>query len=576
MSSENAGTDSYSVAISGSGGAGAITAGGMLLRAAGEAGLYGLFTRSVGPQIRGGEAAALLRLSTQPVEAVSDQCDLLIAIDWLNVDRFSAELNLGPDSVVVADPDAGDVPDSITATGARVVEIPLQATAKSVKKGRPNMVALGIAGAAAGMPAARLHGIIEKTLGSKGEDAVAASIGAVDAGYAAAGDVAPSKALATSGADGGDRWIINGNEAAGLGAVRGGIRFVAAYPITPATEILEWMAPALVKVGGHLVQAEDELASINMIIGASYGCVPSLTATSGPGLALMIESIGLAIASEVPIVVVDVMRGGPSTGIPTKSEQSDLNIAVYGCHGDAPHLVVAPTSVSDCLFSTQWAVHLAETLQVPTIVLSDQFLGQAKAVIDKPADLAFIAKRETVEAPAENYERYAVTASGVSPMAIPGTPGGQYTADGLEHAPRGTPSTAAHDHQAQLDKRERKLTSHDYGAHWAEIDGDGSRAVVTWGSAAGPVREAIARLRAEGEDIKLIVLRLLYPALPDRFAEALDGVEQAMVIEQSHSDQFLRYLRAHYDLPSDVKHVGRPGPLTFRAGEIYDALKNWS
>ena len=168
------------------------------------------------------------------------------------------------------------------------------------------------------------------------------------------------------------RWNISGNEAAGLGAVRGGIRFVAAYPITPATEILEWLAPNLEKVGGVLVQAEDELASINMIIGGSFGGMPSMTATSGPGLALMMEAIGLAVASETPIVVINVMRGGPSTGIPTKSEQSDLNIALYGLHGDAPHIVTAAHCIADCQFTTQWSVHLAEQLQVPVIVLTDQ------------------------------------------------------------------------------------------------------------------------------------------------------------------------------------------------------------
>ncbi len=164
------------------------------------------------------------------------------------------------------------------------------------------------------------------------------------------------------------------------------MRFVAAYPITPATELLEWMSPALAEVGGTLVQAEDELASINMAIGGSYGGVPSLTATSGPGLALMVESLGLAVASETPVVVVDVMRVGPSTGIPTKSEQGDLNIALYGLHGDAPHLVLAPNSVADCLRTTEWAVRLAEALQAPAIVLSDQFLGQTRAVIDQPSD----------------------------------------------------------------------------------------------------------------------------------------------------------------------------------------------
>ena len=161
-----------------------------------------------------------------------------------------------------------------------------------------------------------------------------------------------------------------------MGALRGGVRFAAAYPITPASEILEWLAPSFAKVGGVLLQAEDELAAINMIIGASFGGTPALTATSGPGLALMIEALGLATAAEIPVVVVDVMRAGPSTGIPTKSEQADLNIAVYGLHGDAPHLVLAPQSIADCLFTTQWAVYLAEALQAPAVVLSDQFIGR--------------------------------------------------------------------------------------------------------------------------------------------------------------------------------------------------------
>ena len=162
------------------------------------------------------------------------------------------------------------------------------------------------------------------------------------------------------------------------------------------------MAPALTKVGGSLLQAEDELASVNMIIGASYGGVPSLTATAGPGLALMTEGIGLAVAAEVPIVVVDVMHGGPSTGIPAKSEQSDLSFAVAGLHGDAPRLVLAPTS--DCLATTQWAVELAEALQAPAIVLSDQFMGQSRAIVDRPADAGFVGRRLTAAANTPNLE----------------------------------------------------------------------------------------------------------------------------------------------------------------------------
>jgi 2-oxoglutarate ferredoxin oxidoreductase subunit alpha len=344
--------------------------------------------------------------------------------------------------------------------------------------------------------------------------------------------------------------------------------------------VLEWLAPMLPKVGGVLVQAEDELASINQIIGASYGGIPSLTATSGPGLALMTESIGLAVAAEVPIVIVNVMRGGPSTGIPTKSEQADLNIAIYGLHGDAPHLVLAPTSVEDCLFTTQWAVYLAETLQTAAIVLSDQAMGQARAVIQRSAAISFIGQRErpvSLEA-GQQYQRYAITASGVSPMAVPGMAGYAYTADGLTHAESGMPSSQAAHHAEQLDKRLRKLTGFDYGEHWAEISGDddADTAIVTWGSCSGPVREALRRWQDAGGKARVVAMRLLSPAQPEQLALALAGVRRVLVVEQTHSGQFHRYLRAQYDLPGEVRALHHPGPLPVRPGEVFEQLANWS
>jgi 2-oxoglutarate ferredoxin oxidoreductase subunit alpha len=367
--------------------------------------------------------------------------------------------------------------------------------------------------------------------------------------------------------------------------IRGGVRFVAAYPITPATEVLEWLAPSLAKVGGMLVQAEDELASINQIIGASYGGVPAMTATSGPGLSLMIESLGLAVAAEVPIVVVDVMRVGPSTGIATKSEQSDLNIAVYGLHGDAPHIVVAANSVSDCLFTTQWAVHLAEAMQAPALVLTDQSMGQARAIVPRPAELAFTGQREVASvgsAAAEGvrYKRYAMTGSGVSPMAIPGTPGLMHTADGLEHNEFGTPSSQASDHQAQMDKRSRKLTQFNYGDHWAEIsdcdDGPGDVAVITWGSSTGPALEALRRFSDAGGKARLISVRLIAPVQPEKMAAALKGIKRAVVVEQSHSGQFYRMLRAFYDLPAGTRSLHQGGPLAFGPNQILDQLSQLS
>ncbi|HLF32570.1 MAG TPA: 2-oxoacid:acceptor oxidoreductase subunit alpha [Xanthomonadales bacterium] len=565
-----------SIAVVGSGGTGAMTTGNLLLEAGARQGCYGLQTRSVGPQIRGGEAAAMVRLSSEPINCASDQFDILVAMDWNNVDRFASEIPIGPDSLIICDPAKGEIPQAMAKSGAKVQELPISALAKQVKSGRDNMIALGAIAEIAGLSRESIDFVLAKQLAQKGEQALQSSLESVESGRKAAANI-NKRPLPVGNRAGGEHWIISGNRAMGLGAIRGGIRFVAAYPITPATEILEWMAPKLPLVGGALIQAEDELASISMLLGASFGGVPSMTATSGPGLSLMIEGLGLAVCSEIPVVVVDVMRGGPSTGIPTTSEQCDLNIAVYGLHGDAPHLVLAPTTVTDCLFTAQWSVVLAEALQAPAIVLSDQFLGQATVIIDQPEPIELQARRNTATEPGANYQRFALTESGVSPMAIPGTPGGQYTTTGLEHTPAGTPSSTAQNHALQLDKRARKIQEFDYGNHWADIEGQGDQAIITWGSTTGAVREAMARLEHEGiNNIRTVAIRLLAPAQPEKFAAALAGVRRILVIEQSHSAQFYHYLSAHYDLPHEREVFHRAGPLLMRAGELVEKIRSWS
>ncbi len=570
--------DSVTIALVGSGGAGAMTAGQMLLDAAANVGWYGLMSRSTGPQIRGGEAAAIVRLSPRPVHGPGDRFDLIVAFDWQNVERFAAELPLSERSVILTDPSQGAVPAVLAASGARQIELPVKEMAARIPGGRVNMVGLGAVAALIGLPRAGIDAVIAKALGKKGDAAIQASAAGIDAGAKEAAGWGLGLELAAPASDAAEgarvRWNISGNEAAGLGALKGGVKFCAAYPITPATEILEWLAPNLARTGGTLVQAEDELASITMCLGASFGGVPSITATAGPGLSLMTEAIGLGVASETPVVIVDVMRGGPSTGIPTKSEQSDLNIAVYGLHGDAPHLVLGPTSIADCLFTTQWAVHLAEALQTPAIVLSDQSMGQSRAIVDQPAEAPFTARRllATGLDGAERYKRYADTASGISPAAIPGMPGGEHTADGLEHAENALPSSQSSDHQKQLDKRLRKLAGFDFGNHWAEIEGEGELAVITWGSATGPAREAVQRLAAAGVKARLVAIRLITPVQPAKLAAALEGVTRVLVVEQTHGAQFHKFLRAHYDLPGAVTVFSRPGPLPIRAREVHETL----
>lgn len=559
-----------SVAITGSGGSGAVTAGLILLDAAARAGLYGLMMRSYGPQIRGGESASLLRFSPRPVACSSDQFDLLIGLDWCNAGRFAQEIPLTSDSLILSDPAFGAVPASFTGSGAGVRELAFKEHAALVDDGRLNMVAVGTAGALCGLSQGAIDAAVRKTLASKGREVVNAATACVALGYELA--AAPGGRAPESSATPPERWSISGNEACGLGGLRGGVRFVAGYPITPASDILEWMAPCLERLGGSLVQAEDELASINMIVGASFGGVPALTATSGPGLSLMQEGLGLAVASETPVVVINVTRGGPSTGIPTKSEQSDLNTALNGTHGDAPHLVLAPLDVRDCVFTTQWAVRLAERLQTVAIVLSDQFLGQARAVTDPPPVREMSLERVTERSPAEDYRRYALTGDGISPMTLPGVAQGMYTADGLEHDELGLPSSLASDHRRQMDKRLHKIDGFDFGSDWAEIRGNGALCLICWGSASGAVLEAAERLEGEGTSLRVIALRLLAPLRCDALRQALAGVERIWVVEQNHSGQLYHYLKSNSVLPDDAQALAKPGPIPLRPGEIVHAI----
>jgi 2-oxoglutarate ferredoxin oxidoreductase subunit alpha len=304
-----------------------------------------------------------------------------------------------------------------------------------------------------------------------------------------------------------------------------------------------------------------------MTIGAAFGGVPAFTATSGPGLALMTESIGLAVASETPITIFNVMRGGPSTGIPTKSEQSDLNIALHGLHGDAPHLVLAPLDIADCVFTTGWAVNLAQQLQTAAIVLSDQFIGQSTAVVSEPRRCHNVASASPATEDGE-YLRYKLTASGVSALAAPGDTGQRFTADGLEHNEKGTPSAKHSDHQLQLQKREDKLTQFDFGEDWAQVDGDGPVALLSFGSSSATVAEAAVLLAEQGIATRVISLRLLAPLQVEALSAALAGCAQVVVVEQNYSKQLFHYLKGHMDFEQQLHSYAIAGPVPLNPGHI--------
>lgn len=563
---------SIAVVFAGSGGSGAMSAGAVLLRAAAHAGYYGLMTQLFGAQVRGGESAALVQVSTQPIESQPDRYDLFVALDWDKVEQFAAEIPLDEATVIIADPAAGAVPAGIAKSKGRVVALTMgDPAASKLERGllgrRVNMFAAGLVGALIGVNADDLQAAAETVFSDKGADVIAANAKGATAGVAAAANLTlnvrldPSKPAA--------RWLISGNQAIALGALRGGVRFVGCYPITPATDLVEWLAPHLLKLGGRLALGEDELASVNMALGASYGGTPSMTVTSGPGFSLMVETLGLAVAAEIPLVLVDVMRAGPSTGIASKTEQSDVNLALYGAHGDAPRVVMAPISVADCINTAEYAVYVAESLQTPVIVLSDQALGQATTVIDpgdkRPPPLKRRLNGASVTTP---FKRYALGGDPVTPMPLPGTPQMEWVAEGLTHNEAGLPASGAGAHVAQINKRAKKFARFDPGAFWGESWGEGATAVIAFGSTIGPAREAARRLASSGQHMRIVALRVLSPLPMERIARALDGARRIIVIEQNHSAQLYHYLVGQKAIPPSAESVARPGPLPFRPSEI--------
>jgi 2-oxoglutarate ferredoxin oxidoreductase subunit alpha len=554
-----------SIAITGAGGAGVISCGELLLQAWGRQSGRGFLRKAYGPQIRGGESAALLKLTDSERYTAASAYDVVVALDWDNFSRFEDEIRLGSHTRVICDKQ-GELPELVVASGAAVLRLPLAGMASEAHvDGRVNMLALGLLGGLLGLPVASLCELAEQKLQGKAEAYRNAASACIVRGAQQQFDDFELVLPATGEAGG---WYISGNQAAGLGALEAGVRFVAAYPITPASDVLEWMAGGLEQVGGQLVQAEDELAAINMTIGAAFGGVPAFTATSGPGLALMTESIGLAVASETPITVFNVMRGGPSTGIPTKSEQSDLNIALHGLHGDAPHLVLAPLDIADCVFTTAWAVQLAQQLQTAAIVLSDQFIGQSSAIVSDPRRCA---QRDAATLPGAEevaYLRYELTASGVSTVATPGDVGRRFTADGLEHNEKGTPSAKQSDHQRQLHKRQQKLTDYSYGDDWAAVSGSGTVALLSFGSSSASVLAAAEQLAQQGIDARVISLRLLAPLQCAALTEALAGTEIVLVVEQNHSKQLFHYLRGAMDFLQRVHSYAMAGPVPLSPDHI--------
>ena len=556
------------VSVSGSGGSGAVTVGLILLQSMANAGFYGVMTRSFGPQIRGGESAVMIHFSDHPIEVTAETSDIHLALDWKNFERFADEIPLTENSIVLFDSSREKPPGLVENSGAQLIGLALQDEVKKLKDSRINMFGLGVLAKQIGLETDTVELALQKILGKKGDEVVQSSMQAVKVGMSLyETEYNPIENWMANTAP---RWNISGNEACGLGVLRGGLKIAAAYPITPATDIVEYLAPRIDQTGGAVLIAEDELAAINMVIGASFGGKPAMTATSGPGFALMTESMGLAVASETPALVVTVMRVGPSTGIPTKSEQTDLNQVLFGFHGETPHVVVAPLNVRDTVTTSQWALGLAEALQTLVVEATDQRLGQARVVTDPVESVDLGLSRKLMQDDTDTpYQRYILNDDHISPMSIPGMPDNFYTADGLEHTQQGVPSSMASDHEAQLQKRREKIEGFAYGDLWASLQSEkNSKAlIITWGSSYEACRTATQNLRNRGIHIDLVGLRLLMP-LQTQILQTLCKRKTVIVVEQSESGQFYHYLLGRNAIPKSALKLAEPGPVLLKPSEI--------
>jgi len=566
-----------SFSIVGSGGDGAVAAGDIVAMACASEGLHVFKTDAYGPQIRGGESSCSVRVSAAPIFAQAGALDLLVVFSWSDFARFASELATSADCIVFYE--AEDAPPA----EARGVLVPVP-FAKLAPKAK-NILALGVIAPLLGLPLDAIRAAIKQRFGKKAQPVIDANLNAFDQGIAlsvilseakdlSGRDPSPSARLRMTYASAAPRLLMSGNEAAAFGALHAGCTFFAGYPITPSSEILHFVSEWLPKIGGTSVQTEDELSAIGAVIGASFAGAKAMTATSGPGLSLMSEMLGLSSIAEIPAVIINVQRGGPSTGIPTKSEQSDLLHALYASHGDTPRVVLACCDVEDAFHTTVDAFNIAEEFQVPVIVLSDQLIAQRRETIEAASLAHEVRQRRLAMPEGDAYRRYAATEDGVSPMSLPGIPGGMYQTNGLEHDETGRPSSMFVVHERMNEKRHRKLQviAEKYRLYRRFGSERPDLGIICWGSSAGPVREAVDELNATGRRVAAFVPRILAPLPSAELQAFVDSCERILVIELSYSAQFHQYLRSQIDLPRGKTEVfARSGGKALSVSEVVEA-----
>jgi len=535
---------------------------------ASRAGYFVYAYKTFASRIKGGHTDFTTRLATTRVQAPAAGVHLLVTLDQESIDLCAQ--NVYPGAIVLSDENVNPVlPEGID---AKLLTIPFNKMALAL--GNPvmkNNIVLGASAAFLGLPLQGFKDYAVKRWGNKGDAFVGTIHTAMQQGFDHVQATWPELLLVPDKGDGKERLLMIGNEAAALGALAAGCRLIFSYPITPASEIAEVLVKQFPKFGGVAVQMEDELASIIACIGAGFAGARAMTATAGPGLSLMQEALGLAATTETPVVVVDTQRGGPSTGMPTKQEQSDLLAMAYGGHGDSPRIVLAPGSVEELIPMTAEAFNLADNYHCPVLIASDLAIALFQQTVEPDAialNLLPAIDRGPIADPAklaelgrDVFKRYDKSVgNSISTRSLPGMINGQFLATGAEHGPFGKVTENAANRVYMMNRRMRKLHTINTEAVRYFGSPNADLVMLAFGTTLGAARESIDQIeKSTGKKIGLLQIRLIYPVPIEQIRKHV-GKAKALVIESNATAQFAFMMKgAGYDpanLCSLIKYDG--------------------
>ncbi len=554
--------------------------GGFLARLAGRSAQEVMTFMTIPSTISGGPSIFQVRIGSGEVLSAGDEADVLLAFYQHSYEDHIGSLK--PGGVVLYDSDHVEAKPEWQKeyhhVGVPISNLTIEAIGGTAKDKGKNIFALGLVARMFDLDVAKLEALISERFAGRDPSVLKNALAAFHAGYNYwLGDVLETFKFAESRGKERRQVVMNGNEAIAYGLIAAGVRFGAAYPITPWSDVMEILRRELPKYGGTFVQCEDEIAAVSMANGASFAGRVAVTGSSGPGISLKMESVGWAVMAEVPLVVVNIQRGGPSTGLPTQVEQSDLNLACFGSHGDAPRVVLAPANVEDCFYTAIEAVNTARNYNVPVFVLSDQAIATRIEAFAEP-DLEKVCQDISPDlTPVADYKPYDLTSpDGVTPRAIPGTRilSGRYPiAGGLEHDEFGHPTGSPKLHMEMTAKRRKKLQALAAALPVPKVYGppEGNLLLVGWGSTQGPIREAVDRARAAGDSVSALHLKYLHP-LPPGLENIFAGFNAIRVVEMNDEGlygygQLGGLLRARYCEPK-IRGINKTDGLTWKVKEI--------